>query len=119
MRDAGREQHQIGEAPPVEREIADGCGLSVDQGRSAADGDVFESAGDAESELKFGSSAHIHVKLRSDLRRHILRNHASGVVAGRQQVYGEPPFRVRDSGVARARRRVDHRNGGAGNAQVV
>ncbi|MGC1536554.1 MAG: hypothetical protein WA795_11640, partial [Candidatus Sulfotelmatobacter sp.] len=62
MRDAGREQHQIGEAPPVEREIADGCGLSVDQGRSAADGDVFESAGDAESELKFGSSAHIHVK---------------------------------------------------------
>ena len=128
LRDAGREQHQIGEAPAVEREIADGAfveqrgdaaGLSVDQGGSAGDGDVFVSAGDGETEFKFGSSADIDMKLRRDLRRHILRDRAGGVVAGRQQIEGESAFRVGDRGVASAGGRVDDRNGGAGNAQVV
>ncbi len=75
--------------------------------------------GNAKTELEFGSSADINVQLRSDLRRHILRDHAGGVVAGRQQIEGEAAFGVGRGRVASAGGRADDRDAGSGNAQVV
>ncbi len=128
MRYAGREQHQIGEAAAVEGEIGDGAfveesgdggGLSIDEGRSAADGDFFLGAGDGEVEFEFGGGADVHVELRSDLRGHILGDDAGGVIAGRKEIEGEAAFGVGGGGVACAGGGVDYGDGGSGDAQLV
>ena len=128
MRDAGGEQHEIGEAAAVERKIGDGAfvkesgdgaGLSLDEGGRAGDGDVFESAGYIEAELDFCGCAYVDVKQRSDLRRHILGGDAGGVVAGREEIEGEAAFGVGGGGVERAGSGVDDRDGCAGDAEVV
>ena len=123
LRDAGREQHQIGEAAAVEREIGDGtfvdergdgAGLGVDELRRAGDGDAFLRAGDGEVKFEFGGGADVDMKRRGDLRRHALSDGAGGVVAGRQEIEREAAFGVGCGGVADAGGGVDGDDGGLG-----
>src|SRR5208337_323666 len=76
LRDAGREEHEIGKAAAVEGEIGDGAfieesrdgaGLGVDEFGSAGNGECFFQSSDGEVEIEFGGSADIDVESRSFL----------------------------------------------------
>jgi hypothetical protein len=128
LRDARREQHEIGEAAAVQGEIGDGAfveqsgdraGLSIDELRRAGDGDFFLNAGDGEMEFEFGGGAEIDMKLWSDLRRHSRGDNAGEVIARREEVDGEPAFSIGDCRIADSGCGVDNYDGRAGDPQVV
>ena len=77
LRNPGREQHQVGKSPPIERQIGDGSFIDergnrarpgVDQLRPTGDGDVFLSAGNREVEFELSGGTNIYVQRRSHLR---------------------------------------------------
>ena len=125
LRDAGREQHEVGEAASGEGEIGDGAfvdegvdgaGIGVNEPRCAGDGDVFLKAGDGEMEFKFGGGADIDVKLRRNLWGHAVGDGAGGVIAGRQEFERESALGVRRGRVTGAGGRVDGDDGSLGDA---
>jgi len=125
LRDAGREQGEVGEAAPVEGKIiygafvekgGDRAGLGLDQGGRTGDSDILVGAGNGEVEFESGRGADVDMQLRSDLGRHALSYDASGVVAGLEQIERETTLRIAGRGEAEAGRGADDDHRGLGDA---
>ncbi len=124
LRDAGREQYEIGEAAAVKGEIGDGAfveeggdgaRLGIDEFGGAGNGEGFFESGDGEVKIQFGRSANVHMEERSFLRRHFVGDGAGNVIAGRQKFEREAALGIGSGGVTGAGGRVDGDHGSLGN----
>src|SRR6185312_15558250 len=97
------QERKVGESASIQGKVENGSfvndrrnatRLGFDRPWFGRNRNIFSRSGNLKLKFDFGHPSQCHAQEWTELRRHLFRGHARGVVAGRQQSEGEPPFDI-------------------------